>query len=290
MTRFSWSKAWTLLVLLQIKNSRAIKTSGPLSHHAQDKTLQLRGGDLGPLDGKTIATTFSALAGSDAICGAIIPRTSMSWFGMQIPKGSLSEKYLHGIGASAATVAVSIYFAVNGSPVNEAIAYGLVARLVSMTLMILTDDVLKVGMGFPLFGGLWLTFAATAYSLLQGLGDALALTKVVSVFLAVHGLFLHLYPGVIIRTTRKAAGPDPMAKDILSINGGYMIASAVTTFLLARGHDPVKVAGYTAISFIPIMLKLFETIEGGQVFGVNAGFLSMSLTALMSCVIVGTLH
>lgn len=45
--------------------------------HPSMKVLNLRGGDLGPIKGKTLATTFSVLAGSDAICGALIPRTSM---------------------------------------------------------------------------------------------------------------------------------------------------------------------------------------------------------------------
>lgn len=79
-------------------------------------------------------------------------------------------------------------------------------------------------------------------------------------------------------------------KDILSVDGGYMLASAVTTFLLAQGFDPVRVAGYTAISCIPILLKIVEIVESNRLWGVSAGVCAVTATVLMACVIVGTLH
>ena len=173
-----------------------------------ERIVSLRGGDLGSIDGKTLAKTFSVLAGSDAICGSLVPITSMKWFGIPIAKGSLSNKYLHGIGASAATIAVATFLAVTGSmPVEKAIAYGFAARLVSMTLMILTDAEKKVGMHFSMFGILWLVLSATVYSLFTGTGDPLALSKVVSVVLGIHGLFLYLKPSVFLRKTAIAVGP-----------------------------------------------------------------------------------
>ena len=172
------------------------------------KIASLRGGDLGSIDGKTLAKTFSVLAGCDAICGTLVPRTSMKWFGIPIARGSLSNKYLHGIGSSAATVAVSLFLAASGrTSVEQAIAYGFAARLISMTLMILTDGEKKVGMTFSMFGVLWLVLTGTVYSLLTGMGDALTLSKVVSMVLLIHGLFLYLKPSVFLRKTAIAVGP-----------------------------------------------------------------------------------
>ena len=172
------------------------------------KIISLRGGDLGSLDGKTLAKTFSVLAGCDAICGTLVPRTSMRWFGIPIAKGSLSNKYLHGIGSSAATIAVSIFLAASGrTSVEQAIAYGFAARLISMTLMILTDGEKRVGMKFSMFGVLWLVLTGTVYCLFTKTGDPLTLSKVVSMVLLIHGLFLYLKPSVFLRKTVIAVGP-----------------------------------------------------------------------------------
>jgi hypothetical protein len=43
----------------------------------QKAVLQLRGGDVGPIQSNTLAKVFCTFASTDAICGALIPRTSM---------------------------------------------------------------------------------------------------------------------------------------------------------------------------------------------------------------------
>jgi hypothetical protein len=172
------------------------------------RALQLRGGDVGPFQGKTLAKVFCAFASTDAFCGALIPRTSMRWFGIYIPKDSLSHKYLHGIGASAATIAVATLLAVTGkTSVAQAIGYGFAARMLSMTLMILTNDESKVGMTLPMFGVMWVFLAGIVYSLFAGLGEALTLAKLASVALAIHGLYLYSAPDMILRRTNIAVGP-----------------------------------------------------------------------------------
>jgi ABC-type uncharacterized transport system permease subunit len=50
-------------------------------------------------------------------------------------------------------------------------------------------------------------------------------------------------------------------RDILTIDGSYVFASAVTTGLLAHGVDPVKVAGFTQLCCVPILLKFFQLNE-----------------------------
>jgi len=178
----------------------------------ENKLLKLRGGDLGSIDGKSLAKVFSVLASSDAIAGALIPRTSMKYFGIYIAPGSLSNKYIHGIGASAATIAVASYLAVNGSPLEQALGYGFAARLVSMTLMILTDNELKVGMNFPIFGTMWMVLATTVYALFTNSWEPLTLTKIVSLVLGMHGLFLYMKPEVFLRKTAISIGPGKFKK------------------------------------------------------------------------------
>ena len=81
---------------------------------------------------------------------------------------------------------------------------------------------------------------------------------------------------------------DPLVEEILSIDGGYMFASAITTGLLAQGVDPVKVSGYTAAGFV--LYKLLEVIELESMWGVSSLLVSMGAVALMACIMVGTLH
>ncbi|CAB9514429.1 expressed unknown protein [Seminavis robusta] len=287
-------KICILLALLRIVSSaRGLpKPSRKISSvHAKRTIVNLRGGDLGPVKGKTLATAFSVLAGGDAICGTLMPQTSMSWFGIYIPKDSLSHKYLHGIGASAATIAAANLLALSGkTSVERAIGYGVAARILSMTLMMLANDERVVGMTLKAFGVAWAVLVLIVYSLFSGSGDALALTKVASIVLGIHGLYLYLKPDTILKRTSISVGPDPLIKEILSIDGAYMFASAMTTGLLANGVDPVKVVGFTAICFVPVLLKFFEVSEAQKPWGTLeqlAGMSAMSFTAL---VIVGTLN
>ena len=83
---------------------------------------------------------------------------------------------------------------------------------------------------------------------------------------------------------------DPLVKDMLSIDGGYMVASAVLTGLLAQGLEPVKVVGYTAISFVPVILKFVDVLDTEKFFGISPGLMGLVISVMMACIIVGTLH
>ena len=74
------------------------------------------------------------------------------------------------------------------------------------------------------------------------------------------------------------------------MDGAYMFASAVTTGLLAHGVDPIKVTGFTAISCVPVLLKLYQLNEIGKPWGTLGELVAMASTALMALIVVGTLH
>lgn len=173
-------------------------------HHA----LSVRGGDLGQVKSKTLAKVLSGLFTCDAVGGTLAPISCMKWFGVNIAKGSLSEHYLHGIGASAATMAVSTYLAISGtSSIEKAIGYGFVARLVSMTVMIITNKYHELGMNNAMFGTMWAMLAVTTYGLFSGNWEPMALTQLVSLLLGFHGAFLFLKPEKFMkRATGKGEG------------------------------------------------------------------------------------
>jgi len=77
---------------------------------------------------------------------------------------------------------------------------------------------------------------------------------------------------------------------MLAVDGGYMFASAITTGLLAHNVDPVKVAGYTAAGFVPVLYKMFEIIDLEYMWGVSSLAVSMGIVGLLACIIIGTLH
>lgn len=189
--------------------------------------LALRGGDLGPVSGQALAQTLGGLASLDAVSGAFFPRSSMKYFGVDIEKGSQSEICLHGIGASAATVAVSTYLANSGLAVHEAIGYGLVARLLSVALMMLTKDHQHVGMTLGIVGVMWVVLATTTVLLFQDHEYAFDLTKLVSLILAVHGGILYLAPEAFV--------VEPKPKLVVEKNGTKGIA--------IRKQQPEKKAG-----------------------------------------------
>lgn len=174
------------------------------------RALSVRGGDLGQIKSKNLAELLSALAACDAICGVLAPISAMKWFGLDIENGSLSEHYLHGIGASAATTAISTYLAVSGtSSVKEAIGYGFMARLVSMTVMIITNKYHELGMNNAMFGTMWAILAVTTYALFSGNWEPMVLTQLVSLLLGFHGSFLFLRPEKFMK---KATGKDEGGK------------------------------------------------------------------------------
>lgn len=251
------------------------------------RTLNVRGGDLGSLSGKMLAQSLAALASCDAIAGALAPLTTMSWFGVDIESGSLSEHYLHGLAASAATTGVSTYLATSGkTSIEEAIGYGFIARLVSMATMFATNKYHELGMNNAMFLSMFVALLGTTYCLFAGKGDAKGLTKLISLLLAFHGEFLYLNPEAFMK--RSPAAADATAVVMASIDGGYMVVSAVVTGLLAHGVDPIKVAGYAALAFFPVLVKLFDVITVEAVLGISTGAWLTVIAAFLAAVATGT--
>jgi hypothetical protein len=253
------------------------------------RVLQVkRGGDLGTLRSKTLAQTLAALASCDAITGALAPITSMAWAGVDIENGSLSEHYLHGVAASAATTAVSTYLATSGkTSIEQAIGYGFIARLVSMALMVLNNKYHELGMNNAMFGGMMAVLSATTYCLFSGKCDGMALTTLVSMLLFFHGAFLYLKPEVFMKKAPAAA--DATAVAMASIDGGYMLVSALITGLLANGVSPEKVAGYASLSFIPVIVKLFDVITVEAFLGISKGAWLTFVSVLLASIASGTI-
>lgn len=261
------------------------KTRSP----AFKRVLQVnRGGDLGPIRSKTLAQTLAALASCDAIAGALAPITSMAWAGVDIESGSLSEHYLHGLAASAATTAVSTYLATSGkTSIEQAIGYGFIARLVSMASMVLNNKYHELGMNNAIFLGMMTVLAGTTYCLFSGKADAMALTKLVSMLLFFHGVFLYLNPEAFMK--KSSAAVDPTALAMASIDGGYMVVSSLVTGLLAHGVSPEKVAGYASLVFLPVIAKLFDVITVEAFLGVSTGAWLAFVSALLAAIATGTI-
>lgn len=54
---------------------------------ASRRSLSMRGGDLGPINSKSLAYTLSALGAGDTFFGILAPISSMKWFGVDIDSG-----------------------------------------------------------------------------------------------------------------------------------------------------------------------------------------------------------
>lgn len=259
---------------------------GKTNHVSLKRALDVRGGDLGPIDSKTLAQTFCILASCDALCGALAPVTSMAWAGVEISSGSLEEHYLHGLAASAATTAVSTYLATTGMAVEKAIGYGFIARLCSISFMILTNKYHELGMNNAMFGSMYAVLVATIFSLFTGKGDPMGLTKLVSLLLAVHGVSLYLLPDMFMKAG--VVPLDPTAVTMASIDGAYMFVSSVVTGLLANGVDPEKVSGYAALCFLPVLIKVRDVISVEAYLGISTGLWMVAIAVLLGAIATGT--
>ena len=164
---------------------------------AKDPILKLRGGDLGPISGKTLAKTFGVLAIGDALAGTIKPVDVWDKFGIEIEPGSKGEHYLgHGLGSSAAALAVtSLLVLSEKTSVDEAIGYGMLTRCAYMTEMLLTDKYKELGVPTVPHITMYLILLGTAFGLISD-SDYGALAKVVSILLAGHGSLLFLSPRI----------------------------------------------------------------------------------------------
>jgi hypothetical protein len=81
-----------------------------------------------------------------------------------------------------------------------------------------------------------------------------------------------------------------LTTNLASINGGYMCVSGLVTYLLAHGMDPVRVAGYASLAFMPVILKFVDLITVDQFFGINTGICGIIITTAVAAIAVGTLH
>jgi hypothetical protein len=75
-----------------------------------------------------------------------------------------------------------------------------------------------------------------------------------------------------------------------SINGGYMFVSGLVTYLLAQETDPVRVAGYASLTWMPVLLKLVDTITVEKFLGMDTGIWAIVVTTVMIVIAVGALH
>ena len=167
------------------------------SFTAKESVLTLRGGDLGPISAKALAKTFGILAIGDAVTGTVVPISTWDKFGIEVEPGSKGEHYLgHGVGSSASSLAVTSLLALTGTSVNEAIGYGILTRCAFMTEMLLTNKYEELGVPTVPHVIIYLILLGTAFGLLSGNADCVALTKVVSIVLAGHGGLLFLNPRI----------------------------------------------------------------------------------------------
>ena len=171
------------------------KTKPSNAHYA---ILNLRGGDLGPISRSTIGKTFAILAAGDAISGTLAPIEVWKSCGVELEPGSKGEHYLgHGLGSSAASLAVTGYLTLAGkTSVNEAIAYGVLTRCAYMTEMLLSGKYTELDVPTTPHVVIYVVLLVTAFGLLSGDSGYDALAKVVSVVLAGHGALLLLNPRI----------------------------------------------------------------------------------------------
>jgi len=87
---------------------------------------------------------------------------------------------------------------------------------------------------------------------------------------------------------KSPAARDATAVVMASIDGGYMVVSAVVTGLLAHGVDPTKVAGYASLSFLPVLVKLFDVITVESFLGISTGAWLTLVSVLLGAIATGT--
>ena len=163
----------------------------------KDHILNIRGGDLGSISSNNLAKTFAVLAAGDAIAGTIAPVEVWKRCGIELEPGKGQHYLGHGLGSSAATLAVTGYLATSGkTSINEAIAYGILTRCAYMTEMLLCGKYTELDVPVTPHILIYVFLLVTAYGLLSGDSGYDALAKVVSVVLAGHGALLFLNPRV----------------------------------------------------------------------------------------------
>jgi hypothetical protein len=161
-----------------------------------------------------------------------------------------------------------------------------------------------------MFRTTWAVLAVTTYSIFSSNWESMALTQLVSLLFGFHGIFLFLKPEKFMkRATTKAREvrltarvncsvtycqtclphnpQEPLAKDIASIDGGYMAVSALVTGLLASGMNPEKVAGYASLVGVPVLLKFLDVGQIGC-FGISTEVWIAMFVAVPAAITTGT--
>lgn len=286
----------------------AITSNKSISH---DSILKLRGGDVGPLSSTTLAKIFSVLAAGDALAGTIKPVEVWGKFGVQVEPGSKGEHYLgHGLGSSAASLAVTSYLSLSGrTSIDEAIGFGLLTRCAYMTEMLLTGKYKDLGVPTVPHVTIFLILLVTANGLLSGkhCGE---LTKVVSILLAGHGGLLFLNPRIdgefdissieecymyfyfaryILVTSHPSYVDDENVKKAAKVDGGYMLVSSFFAALLTFGVKPNVAMGYSAIIFIPLFLSVLDLVETEKLCGLTLHAWAIVLVAFLGVSAYGML-
>lgn len=281
-----------LLLAATLLSATEAKTFAPRSH--VKTALKLRGGDLGRISGDDLAKSFSVLASCDAIGGLLCPRASMKMVGVDIASGSISETCLTALGASAATISISGFLAVTGkTSVNEAVGYGLGARLAVATYLIATGKHTDLGVPKPMVGTMWALLTYTVWALFQGRDEGVPLAQVVSLMIASIGYCMWSKPECVVEKAKKAGGTttkgaDSTAVAMAGLNGGYMIASGLTTALLVSGNDPAKTVGYVALSYIPTIMKYADAFKIEEFAGIDVSVWGLAIMAALLSVFAGT--
>jgi hypothetical protein len=194
-----------------------------------------RGGDLGPVKGETLATILCGFGFLDAISGLLAPYTSLKWLGLTLPDSSssssssgsiddegkslytkLSHHYMHGIGISSLCFVVSLMLTVHDVvPLQAALGYTLLIRLLSTIFLLISGECYELGMTENVFVVLAFLLGITTFHLLGGTGfgdvfgqvlgsfggdqAAMNMVKIVSYLLAVHGYFLFSAPKLFVQ-------------------------------------------------------------------------------------------
>eukprot|EP00529_Nitzschia_sp_RCC80_P024490 CAMPEP_0113456830 /NCGR_PEP_ID=MMETSP0014_2-20120614/9091_1 /TAXON_ID=2857 /ORGANISM="Nitzschia sp." /LENGTH=453 /DNA_ID=CAMNT_0000348299 /DNA_START=9 /DNA_END=1370 /DNA_ORIENTATION=+ /assembly_acc=CAM_ASM_000159 len=184
--------------------------------------LDVRGGDLGSVKGETLATILCVFGGLDAISGLLAPYTSIKWLGLKFSSSGkdlytkLSHHYMHGIGISSLCLIVSLMLTVHDVvPLEQALGYSLLVRLVSTLYLLVSGDSYELGMSDNVFVVLALLLGITSFHLLGGTGfvdvlgevlgrfggdqAAMNMVKIVSYLLAIHGYFLFSAPKLFVQ-------------------------------------------------------------------------------------------
>jgi hypothetical protein len=193
------------ITTFQEKFKSAATTYNEKAKSLNKRCLDIRGGDLGPISGKALAQSLCILGAGDAVCGALAPRTSLKWMGIELSESNrLAYHYVHGIGASAAALSISLYLSVSDiTTLAQAIGYGFLLRLLSMAVLLLTNQSKYLGMNDTIFMAVWLALAVTTFTLFTGKWEPMIWVKVVSLLLGVHGFFLYGNPTSFVQ---KASG------------------------------------------------------------------------------------